>query len=118
MLQELKDLRQVEGEPRRRWFSDEYFDLIIWLGGSDTVVGFQLCYDKQGRSRALTWQPKGYLHHAVSDGEDQAGKPKATPVLVPDGSFDKTALADVFAAASGRLEPKVRDFVLEKIKVY
>jgi len=66
----------------------------------------------------LTWHPKGYLHHAVSDGEDQPGKPKATPVLVPDGSFDKTELTDVFAAASGRMEPGVRDFVLDKIMRY
>lgn len=118
MLQELNNLRQVEGEPRRRWFSEEYFDLIIWLSESDATVGFQLCYDKQGRSRALTWHPKGYLHHGVSDGEDQPGKPKATPVLVPDGSFDKTGMADVFVAASAGLEPRIRDFVFEKIKEY
>jgi hypothetical protein len=30
MLKEIQKTRQITGEPRRRWFSDEVFDLIVW----------------------------------------------------------------------------------------
>ena len=46
MLSEIKNARQVPGEGKRRWFRDDDFDLIIWYDDSDTVFGFQLCYDK------------------------------------------------------------------------
>jgi len=31
MLEESEYVRQVKGEPKRRWFSDDYFDLIVWV---------------------------------------------------------------------------------------
>lgn len=116
MLRELKNMRQVEGEPRRRWFSDEYFDLIVWLDESNTITSFQLCYDKEERPRALTWHVTGYLHHGISDGEDHLGKPKSTPILFPDGAFDKAPIADAFVSAAASIDGKVSAFVLEKIK--
>jgi hypothetical protein len=32
MLRELSYVRQALEEPRRRWFADDFFDLIVWLG--------------------------------------------------------------------------------------
>jgi hypothetical protein len=32
MLRELSHVRQALEEPRRRWFADDFFDLIVWLG--------------------------------------------------------------------------------------
>jgi len=55
MLTEIRNARQVEGEGFRRWFTDDYFDLIVWYGDQNAMIGFQLCYDKQGKERALTW---------------------------------------------------------------
>ena len=116
MLKEFMDVRQVNGEPKRRWFSDDFFDLIVWSDESGVITGFQLCYDKENRSRALTWTNKGYLHHGVSEGEDWIGKPKATPILVPDGAFDKAGIADVFVKASADIDQQVSQFVLEKLE--
>jgi len=39
MLREIRDVRQVSGEPMRRWFSDEDFDLIVWLDPEDRIIG-------------------------------------------------------------------------------
>ena len=33
MLVEYRNVRQIRGEGHRRWFSDEYFDLIVWYDG-------------------------------------------------------------------------------------
>ena len=64
MLAEIQGSRQIPGEGFRRWFTDEYFDLIAWYetpaakdarpGAMKELKGFQLCYDKTGRERALT----------------------------------------------------------------
>jgi hypothetical protein len=52
MLAEIRDVRQIPGEGFRRWFSDGDFDLIVWYAGGE-IAGFQLCYDKGRRERAL-----------------------------------------------------------------
>jgi hypothetical protein len=82
MLREVRKVRQIKGESRRRWFDDDYFDLIVWFGEEDEIVGFQLCYDRRGEQKAFTWQQEfGYMHHRVDQGEDKPGKLKATPIL-------------------------------------
>src|SRR6266496_2922148 len=76
---------KLEDEVPRRWFSDDYFDLIIWTLPNGSVSGFQLCYDKTGTERALTWSPRsGFQHERVDTGEADPTKNR-TPVLVPDG---------------------------------
>ena len=118
MLQEAEAVRQVLGEPKRRWFSDDYFDLIVWVSDSNDILSFQLCYDKTGDLRALNWQEKGYSHLGVDDGEGRFGKPKATPVLVPDGVFNKDGVVKAFEQACSNMDAKVAKFVIEKIKDY
>lgn len=115
MLTELKDVTQIPGEAKRRWFTDEFFDLIVWYGNDDTVTGFQLCYDKDGDQRAFTWRiSSSATHHRVDDGESKPTR-KATPVLLPDGMFDHRAIADRFLIESRNLDSNVAGFVYEKI---
>ena len=96
MLKELPEVRQVPEEPNRRWFSDDYFDLIVWLDHNGEITGFQLCYDIAGDEHALTWHEKtGFSHQRVDDGELQRPY-KATPILVADGSFDYAAISQSF----------------------
>jgi hypothetical protein len=118
MLQESEYVRQVIGEPKRRWFSDDYFDLIVWVNESNTILSFQLCYDKVAQPRALNWQSEGYAHLGIDDGESRTGKPKATPILVPDGTFNKDGVVAAFEKACGEMDSQVSKFVLDKIKDY
>jgi len=68
-------VRQKKGEPHRRWFADEYFDLLVWEDETGEIVGFELSYDKNRDQRALTWEKqKGYHHFKVDDGESRPGK--------------------------------------------
>ena len=118
MLREIPQVRQVPGEPRRRWFADDYFDLIVWLDKRGEITGFQLCYDLPGEEQALTWRQRtGFSHHRVDDGELQRPY-KATPILVADGPVDHAAIARLFQKRSRNLDDKLARFVLSKIGSY
>jgi hypothetical protein len=119
MLKEAEYVRQFPGEPKCRWFTDDFFDLILWVDESENPVGFQLCYDRRGDSRAITWhKEKGYSHHGVDEGENGALQPKATPILVQDGIFDTTAIYQAFSKAGAGIDQKITKFILERIKNY
>jgi hypothetical protein len=115
MLAELKDVAQIPGQAKRRWFTDEFFDLIVWYGKDDTITGFQLCYDKEDDERAFTWRmSSSATHHRVDDGESKPTR-KATPILLPDGMFDHRTIADRFLIESTNLDTDIASFVYEKI---
>jgi hypothetical protein len=116
MLRELSHVRQALGEHRRRWFADDYFDLIVWVGNGGECIGFQLCYDISGDEHALTWQKKtGFKHHRVDSGELQRPY-KATPILVADGVLDFARLTHLFQERSRIMDQQVARFVLGKIE--
>jgi hypothetical protein len=121
MLREISDVRQIPGDPRRRWFSDDAFDLIVWESRAGGIAGFQLCYDNGGDQRALTWAPEAGLRHcAVDTGESRPGKPKSVPILVcdvdktgpPCGGGPPAAVVDRFRRASRGLDPVLARVIL------
>ena len=119
MLRELANVRQVEGEPRRRWFSDERLDLVVWQDPGGEIIGFQLCYDKQRGEHALTWMAGlGFSHERVDNGENRPGRYKAAPILVEDGTFNMEEVAPDFLAHSESLEKGLRDFIYKKLLEY
>jgi len=116
MLQENVRKTEEGHEPRRRWFSDEYFDLVVWQSAGDGIVGFQLCYDKDRAERAVSWtRSRGYGHFRVETGEDSPVK-NMTPVLVSVGAPAKEPLLARFSEASRTLDPIIRDFILERLQ--
>ena len=119
MLAEIQNCRQVPGEGRRRWFTDSFFDLIVWYQGDGSQIrGFQLCYDKQSSERALTWhRGQGFDHRRIDDGE-YPGRMKMTPILVPDGAFDYAVIAERFREESGRIDADIRGFVYKTLMSY
>ncbi len=114
-----KYVKQISGEAHRRWFEDDYFDLLVWEDGNGKIVGFQLCYDKVNNQHALTWKEDlGYNHNKVDDGESKPGKYKSAPILIADGIFDNKAVSEKFKLKSKNIEAKVSAFVYKKIKFY
>jgi hypothetical protein len=119
MLKEIKNVRQIEGEPERRWFESGYFDLLVWQDKSGNIVGFQLCYDKQQNQRAITWNIKTqYTHDRVDDGENASVGYKATSILQTDCKFDKETIAAFFQEQSGDIDREVAEFIYQKIMEY
>jgi hypothetical protein len=115
MLFEVHNVRQPETDIIRRWFTNTYFDLIVWYDKRKVITGFQLCYDKSYNEHAITWKiDEGFLHNKIDDGEF-AGQAKATPILVPDGNFDKNAILERFKKESTGLDREIREFVSRKL---
>lgn len=119
MLKEAANIRQNPGEPRRRWFDDEYFDLIVWFEPGEEIWGFQLCYDRERKPRALTWTRQyGYRHSGIDTGESVTGTSQVAPVLVEDGLFDSGSVGRKLAVAARDLPKDIAAFVLQKIKEF
>lgn len=113
MLNEIKGVRQVPGERRRRWFFDREMDLTVWMDAGEKIAGFQIVYGRPMDPHALTWwRSRGFYHHRVDDGErpDTVAE-KGTPILMPDGHFDASAVGAVFDALSRDIDPAIADFV-------
>jgi hypothetical protein len=118
VLSEISKVRQVAGEGRRRWFTDEYFDLIVWYDPANRPTGFQLCYDRETHERALTWtQDHGFQHNRVDTGE-VPGHAKMTPIIVADGTFDHDRVVERFRRASADIDTRVRSFVMERLRQF
>ena len=117
MLKEIRNARQVPGELRRRWFTSATLDLIVWCDDVEVPVGFQLCCDKDGIERALTWRPEaGFSHMAVDSGEEQGGvRYKSTPILVTDGVVDVARIVALMQENSEYVPDEIVNSVHSKI---
>jgi hypothetical protein len=117
MLREIPYVRQIPGEPRRRWFDSPSCDLIVWYSEANTPIGFQLCYDKSGAEKTLTWRaPNTYAHAAVDDGEKRALHYKGTPILVAAGNFDAPRITELFHQESSELPSDVVELIISKLR--
>jgi len=105
----------VAHDRHRRWMGDDYFDLIIWYEHDGSVHGFQLCYDKFGRERSLTWTPTQGVRHDRIDTGEQWPTVNCSPVLVPDNDFPAEAIRRQFLSRSTQVAEPIRNLVLTKI---
>lgn len=116
-MREHAGVRQIPGEARRRWFTSDEFDLIVRVAETGAFIGFELCYDKPGHERSLSWSPStGFSHMAVDSGEPRPGRYKETPILIPDASCDIVQVYQAFLAASRTLPRDVAAFVLSTLE--
>ncbi len=116
MLQEIEHPRQDEKEPRRRWFLDDEFDLLVWVDEAGGVEGFTLIYDRYRDPRAVTWALGAPLaHHRVDEGENRPGRAKAAPVPVMNGVLDAGSLARTFTLHARDLPPEITRAVLSAL---
>ena len=114
MLRE-QSTKPTQSDFARRWLTDDYFDLIVWYEPGGGIHGFQLCYDKPGQERALTWtQSRGFAHNKVDSGES-APEGNLTPILVPDGAFHAVRVREEFLNRCTQMDALIRQFVLAKI---
>ncbi len=118
MLYEVKKVKQEPGEGKKRWFTDDYFDLFIWIDEDGVLSSFQLSYDKGHDERVVTWTRKGGIRHTgVDDGESNPLS-SMTPLLRTDGVFANSEIAEKFRRESGHINPKLADFVYKKIREF
>lgn len=115
---EFHNVRQIEGEDRRRLFTDDDYSLYVWYH-EGVISGFQLCYDKRGSEMAFMWtDAHGYAHYAVDAGEGGGLDMKRTPVFTAKATPVPADLLDRFLASSAHLEDEIVTHVGGKIRAF
>jgi hypothetical protein len=110
--------RQNKGDYVRRFMRDDDFDLFVWFTEAGEFYGFQLCYDKMGRERALTWlSDRGFSHFAVDSGESNPIK-NCAPMMVADGYMPVETVRAEFSQQSQELDASIRELVISKLDEY
>ena len=120
----------AEGEPKRRWYQSDYFDLyIFYFRHSERAdrfadrefVGMQLCYDIRRNQRTLEWKKEsGFSHLAVKkgDGDTLSDHGASASLMHQGGEFESSKVIDHFMKACPSLPGQVRNFVLHKLAEY
>lgn len=116
MLHELEHVRQVTGEPLRRWFSGPGMDLIVWHQ-NEHISGFQFCYLRDDKSYALTWlRHRDFSYDLIDDGDLFGRGGKMTPICIPDGAPDTEYVYGLFIRASPFIEAQIRHFIARTLR--
>jgi len=114
MLYEIKNVRQRKGEGKRRWFTDDFWDLFTWSDQDGFIDRFQLAYGKPDNERSLTWgAATGFKHTAVDSG-DPDGSINMSPILVEGGEFPGVEIVDRFKRDAAAIPFDVSEFVQKK----
>lgn len=117
MLAEIPKVKQISGEPRRRWFASAELDLYLWYDDNDQLIQFQICYDKGPGEQALTWnRQRGLMHHSVDDGENRSFRMKSTPVMKDSSEFDPARIGGEFERLAGNMDYATVQFILSRIR--
>ncbi len=120
MLRECRQVAQVNGEPIRRWFHDELFDLLVWFDGEDQPIGFELIHDPEDSPRALVYRPTGRLSYSYVDDGSSDVEPAyggMARILGKSASFPRELLLKEFTQRSEEMEPRVAQFVRRVIRI-
>jgi hypothetical protein len=115
MLRELPHVRQLKDDYFRRCFMDGILELLIWYKEDESIYGFQLCYDRIGNHRAVTWTEERGLSHANIDGGEDNPFANRAPMLRPARNLDAAALLADFNSSSEILPLPEKEFVQQKL---
>lgn len=117
MLNEIKHVRQLKHEAKRRWFTSSEMDLMLWFNGRE-LIAWQFCYDKCQEEKGLSWKKDiGYRHFIVDDGEHGGAlSHKSTPILSNAENVDQARILHLFESNSLRLPTDIRIKICTQIK--
>jgi len=119
-LKENLYVRQRPDEGHRRWFVNEYFDIILWYdseGGS--MQGFQVCYAKKTLEKAFTWTRHYTSSHFVAEGKSEEGHLNlATSILKGHAGPIPDEVMEHLRNESGDLGEETAKMLIEKITEY
>ena len=116
---EVPNVRQVPGEARRRWFTDENFDLMVWFNADNTIHGFELSYDKAGYEKALRWfEDVGLSHYVVDTGEQNPAYNRSPILSQTEGRSEMKRVLELFRKSTEGLPTGLGDLVQRKLAEY
>lgn len=117
MFKELKNVRQNEGEPRRRIFTCDNLSLTVWQQ-NDSLKSFQICYEDNGEAMLFSWDAdKGFSNRIIDQGESRLFKHKMAAVPLANKSFNKEPMLSRLKSNKNAQIPSF-EFILNKISSY
>ena len=119
-LIENKNVRQREEEGFRRWFLNDFFDVIIWYDKPrGSMKGFQVCYSKNRNEKAFTWSERMASSRYVSDDEDGRPRPSnMTAILSGDAGTIPEKVIGRLMKESGELDKNLLHTIVTRIRAY
>ncbi len=118
MLQEVKLHRQDEPNRIKRWFQDGYFDVYTWQNPEGEFTAFQLCYDRKGLERVISWDRRhGFEHSQIDDGEASPHR-NMTPVFTNCTIFSENTVIKAFEHASRQIDTQVSQFIVQQLRQF
>ncbi len=116
---EVRDVRQDPGDYRRRWFTDDHFDLMVWYHADGTVHGFEFSYDKPGYEKALRWfDDRGLSLHAVDTGEQNPAYNRSPILTASNGRSEMKRVLEIFLKSVTGLPEGLSELVQRKLAEY
>lgn len=113
---EIQGVRQRPDEGFRRWFSNNYFDLVFWYEEeAGELTGIQFCYGKPYAEKAFTWERSYKSHHYVSE---QNKTSQATGILRGNAGNIPETVVNRFLEESPEMDEALKDLILDKIDEY
>lgn len=119
-ITENKNVRQRPDEGFRRWFVNDYFDIIFWYESDTTTLkGFQFCYSRNNKEKVFTWEPGRVSSHYVSSNQFEPGMSSyATAILDGDaGAIPQNALERLKKDA-GELQADYVSLIIDRAEQY
>lgn len=88
-LREIPNVRQREGEDKRRWFTCAQMDVYLWEKPDTQITAFQITYDIPTAEKAISWKlAEGINSSSVMNNGPVAGRHPGTPLLVTTHGID------------------------------
>lgn len=116
MLNEVLNVKQIEGEPARRWFNSETMDVFLWCNEADEIIQLQICYDKGPNEQAYLWNSEsGISHHSIDDGENRSFRMKSSPIVKDSTPFIAEDIKSRFEVLADNIDHKTVKFILSHI---
>ena len=99
------------------WFTDDYWDLYIWIDKKKKISSFQLGFGKPSDEQMVIWKKgaKSLKTAAVESGEDHPGI-NQSPILKEGIRIDTDKIIERFKKDSKRIDPAVSKFIIEHLK--
>lgn len=119
MLKDIQNVRQINGESRRQWFSSPSLDLIVWRDTAGGIGAFQFCYDKGGREKAFSWTwPDQSSHDFLDDGEEGGADYKRSPILKDSCPCDVESMIRTLLEQAEQVPSTLTQFVVAVMRRY
>lgn len=119
MLREIRGVDQKTPGLVKRWFQDEYFDLVAWHDPRGTILRFQLCYARESfGERVLEWQRSlGFQHlRATDEWGSRIGAGSTWALSLVREPLARTGeLKRRFLAAAAEVPELLREFIEDKL---